>query len=187
MGLVRLIVLTCAVLAASLGLSFNVRAELIYQPPPGSPADDLWRTAGSSLLEGIARIYDGLAEIEKKKDLRLASKYFDDGISRLQRSSDTYLKLADITKSPRKVFLQSLSVERREPVKRTFDSYNVQIPADEGASARLGANEVGSFLSVFRDNRDKVVSADLLALQRVLGAITRLQRLGTSTAELLSA
>lgn len=186
MALVRLIVLRRVMLAASLGLGFNAYAELVYQPPPGTPADDVWRMAGSSLLEGIARIFDGLAAIETKKNSPSASKYFDDGISRLQRSTDAYAKLAETTKSPRKISIQSLSAERREVVGRTFESYKVPIPTDEAASARLGAYEVRSFLSVFKENRDKVASADLLAVQRVLSAVTRLQRLGTSAAELLS-
>jgi len=60
------------------------------------------------------------------------------------------------------------------------------IPVDETAAAKLAAAEIGRFLSIFEKERSQVIRADLQAVQRLLTDVTRVQKLGTYTAELMT-
>jgi hypothetical protein len=67
-------------------------AELIFQPLRTS-RDAQWRTAGSSLFSGIARIFDGLAAFERN-DSGAGSKYMRDAEGLLGDAARDYGELA---------------------------------------------------------------------------------------------
>ena len=171
-------------LLAIMSFTTVVQADLIYQPPPGTKEDHLWREAGSLLLEGIARVFDGLAAVESTKK-ELAQKHLEDGVSKLKSSSGSYVKLVEAIKLPRKVSIADLSLDQQERIKRTFDVYKVPMPEDEKALARLAINEIKRIMSFLSENRTKVIGADLRTVQNLLSEITRLQRIGTHSAELM--
>ena len=162
-----------------------VDAELLYQPPPGTASDARWREGSSSLLEGIARIFDGLAAVESKRP-DTAKKHFDEAFRQLARSSEIYVGLVNSIRSPRKIPMERLDDERRKAIVGAFGASRVPIPVDEAAAAKLAADDVKRLLSVFEKERSQVSKADVRAVQRLLSEVTRLQRLGTYTAELMT-
>jgi len=175
----------CEVLLLVLSLNTIVHADLIYQPAPGTNEDQLWREAGSHLLAGVARIFDGLSAVELgKKDL--ADEHLKGALSRLKRSSGSYVELTGAIKSPRKFPIAYLPADQRDRIKGTFDAYKVPVPGDERELATLATNEIERIVSFLNGNRIKVIGADLRAVQALLSEITRLQRIGTHSAELMS-
>jgi hypothetical protein len=161
------------------------RAELVYQPPAGTQAEGLWRNAGSLLLEGVARFFDALAAVEVKNQA-LARRHLEDAVGKLRDSVTTYEKVRAVIPRPRKVPFEKLSGIKQQQIVRTFESYKISPPQNEADAAALAANEVKRFVSILNESGSKIIEADLETVQRLLLEITRLQRIGTQTAEIMS-
>ena len=165
-------------------LSTAVKAELIYQPTE-SKIDKLWRSAGSSLLDGLSSIFDGLVALEQK-DPFMAKKIMELAELRLKASKKAYTQVIKAIKRPRKIKTGALPGDRRERILRTFSSYKVQLPADELSVAKLAVEETERLIQVVGKRSSKFNENNLLEVQFILQQITRLLRLGTYSAEMMS-
>ncbi|MGZ9262273.1 MAG: hypothetical protein ACXW6V_22615 [Candidatus Binatia bacterium] len=169
----------------ALNVTVTVNAELLYQPPPGGALDARWREGSSALLEGIARIFDGLAAIESKRSV-IANRHFDDAFRQLGRSSEIYSGLVNSIRSPRKISIERLNPDRQKLILNAFSASQAPLLVDEADAAKLAAAEVRRLLAVFEKERSAVSKANIAAVQRLFSELNRLQRLGTYTAELMT-
>lgn len=164
-------------------LSTVVKAELIYQPTE-SKIDKLWRSAGSSLLDGLSSIFDGLVALEQKDPL-MAKKIMELAELRLEASKKAYTQVIKAIRRPRKINMVALPRDRRERILRTFSSYKVQLPADELAVADLAVEEIESLIQVVKERSPRFDGNNLTEVQFILQQITRLLRLGTYSADMM--
>jgi hypothetical protein len=176
-------------LAAALAATAPVaRAELVYQPPPpptGGDLDNAWRQAGSQLFKSVALVNDALAEVELKRRDSAAQK-LDQAAGMLKESISSYGRLASALTTPRVVAPAKLTDDGRRRLDALRNAYGVRLPANEAEAATLARDECQRALEIYEKSREALLAANMQAVRDVLGSITRLQRVGTETAELMT-
>jgi hypothetical protein len=176
------------VVAGLLAICPFADAELVYQPPPpptGSDLDTAWRQAGSQLFKSVALVNDALADIElKRRDS--AGQKLDQAAGMLRESIASYSRLADTLTRPRGVSPAKLTDEGRRRLEGLQTAFGLKLPTDEAQAARVARDECQRALEMYQKSREALLAANIHAVRDVLGSITRLQRVGTGTAELMT-
>lgn len=159
-----------------------VYGELIFQPPK-SESDKEWREAGSVLLAGVARIFDGLAALEAKDD-NAEFHHFENAKTDLQNAETLYRDLAKDAQG-QKMSTDRLSSAEGKNIQAAFARYRLELPADEKAAAHLAADEAKGLGIALDKFRDMVKESNIQAVRQLLSAIARNGDIGTNTALLM--
>ncbi len=156
--------------------------ELLYQPAT-STLSAYWTNAAGSLLNGIARVFDGLAAFERKDD-ELGRKHMTEAIRNLNQAAESYSDLESHLKEPRELRLDESSKRRAMNV---LGQYRLELPSDERGAAELARTQVVLLRDSIERSIDGISKADLSAVQDLLATVTRVQRVGTEVALVMRA
>lgn len=157
-----------------------LRAELIFQPLK-TESDERWRAAGSSLLDGLARIFDALAAFERR-DSSSGRRDLESAFASLNNAAKDYEQLAKSGKQGQTMSIDGLPGAEQERIRQAFAHYGISPPADERGAAQLAGDEVKKLQNALAKLSNQIAKSDVKAVQELLVAVTRLERVGTNTA-----
>lgn len=159
----------------------TTRADLLYQPPAGSGLDSEWQSAAAQLFTSVARLNEALAALERRNS-DLAGKKLGEALGLLKEAASTYDTLSTKGRS-RKIVPDKLSADgsRRWEELRKLDMQ----PETEQQAARIAKAQADSLRQFIEKNRELLLKSDLGTVRELLAGTARLQRIGTSVAELM--
>jgi hypothetical protein len=160
-----------------------LRAELIFQPKK-SKFNRQWQQAGSDLLDGIARIFDALSALERK-DIPSGHRYVRSAIESVHKSMSVYAGVARSATSDQKISIESLAPEEGIGIRKALGEYRVPPPKDEREAAQIAEDESKRLEHSLRIFDEQISKSDIEAVQELLAAVTRVERVGTNTALLI--
>jgi hypothetical protein len=163
-------------------LAMPVQGELIFQPKKGKKIKE-WREAGSNLFTGIARIFDGLAAVERQDSAW--DKHFNSAIESLDKATTIYADIAKNVEPGPKMSLESLTGTEQKEIRRAFEAYKVTPPTDEHGAAETAVSESKGLGDTLRSLRESIGRSDTKAVDGILERILRVEVIGTNTARLM--
>jgi hypothetical protein len=163
-------------------LAMPVQAELIFQPKKGKKVKE-WREAGSNLFTGIARIFDGLAAVERQDSA--SGRHFISAMESLDKATTIYANIAEQVAPAPRLSLNNLTEKQQKEIRPAFEAYRVTPPTDEHSAAETAVSESKGLADTLRSLRERIGRADAKAVDGILERVLRVEVIGTNTARLM--
>lgn len=162
-----------------------LHAELVYQPPVGTTLDQDWQRAGSQLFKSVAKINEALAELEVKR-IEQAGQRLSEAQGLLKETTAAYSKIARSVTKPRVVSQASLPPAGQRRLDEMAKQYGIKVPSTESEAAQIASDETARLQGYIEKRNADVLKSNLAAVRDLLSEVTRLQKIGTATAELMT-